>query len=186
MPDGGLFTADQFRSQAARQSTEANPFAVLLPSRGAIEVKAPAEDLKSVIADEQIARYWERYGVVLVTNYRAFTLIGRTVSGQPVELEGFSLADSEAEFWRLAAHPRTCPPAVHQRFNEYLLRVMIHNAPLASPQDVAGILASYARDAKARIEPADLPALAGLREALEQALGLKFKERRASTSSARR
>jgi hypothetical protein len=51
---------------------------------------------------------------------------------------------------------------------------MTHNAPLAAPQDVAAVLASYARDAKARIEHADLPALAGLREALEHALGLKF------------
>jgi len=47
---------------------------------------------------------------------------------------------------------------------EYLKRVLLHNAPLAAPQDVAGILASYAHDARLRIEQADLPALAsGLR-----------------------
>jgi hypothetical protein len=51
---------------------------------------------------------------------------------------------------------------------------MLHASPLASPEDVAWFLASYARDAKVRIEGKDLPALAGLREALEEALGLKF------------
>ena len=57
---------------------------------------------------------------------------------------------------------------------EYLKRVLLHNAPLAAPQDVAGILASYAHDARLRIEQADLPALASLRQALEDALGLRF------------
>ena len=174
MPDGGMFTADQFKTKAAKQNAGANPLAVLPPSRGVIEVKSPAENMPGIIASEQIARYWEHYGLVLVTNYRAFTLIGRTPSGGAVELEGFTLAGTEAAFWRLAAHPRTCPEPVRERFAEYLHRVMIHNAPLASPQDVAAILASYARDAKARIGHADLPALAGLREALENALGLKF------------
>ena len=174
MPDGGMFTADQFKTKAAKQNAGANPLTVLPPSRGVIEVKSPAEDMPGIIASEQIARYWEHYGLVLVTNYRAFTLIGRTPSGGAVELEGFTLAGTEAEFWKLAAHPRTCPDPVRERFAEYLHRVMIHNAPLASPQDVAAILASYARDAKARIGHADLPALAGLREALENALGLKF------------
>ena len=174
MPDGGMFTADQFKTKAAKQNAGANPLAVLPPSRGVIEVKSPAEGMPGILASEQVARYWEHYGLVLVTNYRAFALIGRTPSGEAVELEGFTLAGTEAEFWRLAAHPRTCPEPVRERFAEYLHRVMIHNAPLASPQDVAAILASYARDAKARIGHADLPALAGLREALENALGLKF------------
>jgi predicted helicase len=39
---------------------------------------------------------------------------------------------------------------------------------------VAGILASYAHDARLRIEKADLPALTSLRQALEDALGLHF------------
>jgi len=174
MPDGGMFTADQFRGKAAKEDAGANPLKTLPPSRGVIEVKSPAEDMADIIESEQIARYWDHYGLVLVTNYRAFTLIGRTATGHAVELESFTLAATEAEFWKLAAHPRTCPAALRERFAEYLYRAMTHNAPLASPQDVAAILASYARDAKARIEHADLPALAGLREALEHALGLKF------------
>ena len=57
---------------------------------------------------------------------------------------------------------------------EYLRRVLLHNAPLAEPKDVATIFASYAHDARLRIEQADLPALASLRQALEDALGLHF------------
>lgn len=36
---------------------------------------------------------------------------------------------------------------------------MLHRAPVAKPEDVAWFLASYARDAKARVEEAELSAL---------------------------
>jgi hypothetical protein len=51
---------------------------------------------------------------------------------------------------------------------------MRHAAQLATPGDVAWFLASYARDARARIEGVELAALATVRTALEEALGLKF------------
>jgi hypothetical protein len=52
---------------------------------------------------------------------------------------------------------------------------MLHAAPLADPKDVAWFLASDARDARARLEAAaELPALATVRKALEEALGLTF------------
>jgi hypothetical protein len=60
-------------------------------------------------------------------------------------------------------------------FAEYLKRVLLHAAPLNTPRDVAFFLGSYARDARARVEHAgDLPALAAMRLALEQALGMRF------------
>jgi len=62
-----------------------------------------------------------------------------------------------------------------ERLVEYLKRVMLHAAPLNSPRDLAFFLASYARDARARVEHAgDLPALTAVRTALEEALGMKF------------
>lgn len=186
IPDGGLFAADQLRSKAAKANAGKNPLDVLPPARGVIEVKSPAQALRDIVESEQVGRYWERYGLVLVTNYRAFALIGRSPSGQPVRFEGFSLAETEADFWRLAAHPQTCPDETCERFAEYLRRALLHNAPLASPQDVAALLASYARDARARIESADLPALAGLRAALESALGLTREEVRHVTDTCRR
>ena len=50
-----------------------------------------------------------------------------------------------------------------------------HRAALAEPKDLAGLLASYARDGLARVEAAgDSPALAAVRAALEEALGARF------------
>jgi hypothetical protein len=174
LPDGGLFSADQFRRKTRDPDIKENPFLVQNPSRGVLEAKAPSEDVRRVAGSEQVERYWKRYGMVLVTNFRSFALIGKGPTGQPCVLESFTLADSESEFWRLTAHPRQAATAHGERMLEYLKRVLLHNAPLAAPQDVAGILASYARDAHLRIDQADLPALTSLRQALEDALGLRF------------
>jgi len=174
LPDGGLFSADQFRRKTRDEDARENPFLDQNPSRGVIEAKPPAEDVRLVAKTEQVERYWKRYGMVLVTNFRAFALIGKGPRGQPCELESFALAESESEFWRLTAHPRLAAAEHGERMLEYLKRVLLLNAPLAAPQDVAGILASYAHDARLRIEKADLPALTSLRQALEDALGLRF------------
>ena len=57
-------------------------------------------------------------------------------------------------------------------------RVMLHPAPLATPEDVAWFLASYARDAKARIEHSNLAALTAICADLEGALGVKFERQK--------
>ncbi|MEO6393378.1 MAG: type ISP restriction/modification enzyme [Pyrinomonadaceae bacterium] len=128
----------------------------------------------TVADDKQVRRYLSRYNQVLVTNYRDFILVGRDQDGNPVNRERFSLAANEKEFWDQAAHPRTAGNQLGDRFVEYLKRVMLSAAPLTEPKDVAWFLASYARDAKMRIEGNDLPALGAVRSALEEALGLKF------------
>jgi len=169
LPDGGLFTAEQFDKKSDQEPKKGQ-----LPSRGAIEVKAPKEDAKRVALGEQVTRYLLRYRQVLVTNLRQFILVGHDLGGNPTVLEKYELADSEANFWKAAAHPRETDEAHGARFAEYLKRVMLHAAPLAAPEDVAAFLASYARDALARIEGIELDALAAIRSALEEALGLKF------------
>jgi hypothetical protein len=174
LPDGGLFSVDQFRRKTRDADAKENPCLVQNPSRGVIEAKPPSQDVRQVAETPQIEKYWKRYGMVLVTNFSAFALIGKGPTGQPRILEAFALTDSEQEFWRLTSHPRQAAADHGERMMEYLKRVLLHNAPLAAPQDVAGILASYARDARLRIERADLPALTGLRQALEDALGLRF------------
>ena len=131
LPDGGLFTADQFRRRTADPEEDANPFLHELPARGVIEAKPPAEDIRSVAETEQVGRYWKRYGVVLVTSFRAFALVAKDVSGRPVILESFSLGESEGDFWRLTAHPRKTGGEQGARMVEYLRRVLLHNAPLA-------------------------------------------------------
>ncbi|NCR99401.1 MAG: N-6 DNA methylase, partial [Microcystis aeruginosa L311-01] len=130
---------------------------------------------KKIAASEQVQKYWQKYGQVLVSNYRDFLLIGRNSQGQPVELEAYSLAPSEAEFWLKTSNPSKFAAEHGDSLLEYLKRVLLQAAPITSPADVAWFLASYARDAKARLEHhSDLPALANIRQALENALGIKF------------
>ncbi len=170
LPDGGLFNVDQFP-----KNQELEPFTAIFPERGAIEIKGTREDIKKIAASEQVQKYWQKYGQVLVSNYRDFLLIGRNSQGQPVELEAYSLAPSEAEFWLKTSNPSKFAAEHGDSLLEYLKRVLLQAAPITSPADVAWFLASYARDAKARLEHhSDLPALANIRQALENALGIKF------------
>jgi hypothetical protein len=170
LPDGGLFTPDQLRNP-----DEDAPLRGLNPARGVIEVKAASEELADIVPTEQVKEYLAHYGQVLLTNYRDFLLLKRGPGGAMQQLESFRLAESEAAFWAAAAHPRKTADALGERFVEYLKRVMLHAAPLNSPRDLAFFLASYARDARARVEHAgDLPALTAVRTALEEALGMKF------------
>jgi len=169
IPDGGLFLPEQLK-----QHDEAENFGELIPARGVIEVKSVGEDIADFAESPQVEKYLGRYGQVLLTNYREFLLLKR-IGGKTQKLEGFQLAADEKSFWLAAAHPRKTADALGERLTEYLKRVMLHNAPLNNPKDVAFFLASYARDARARVENAgDLPALAAVRGALEEALGMKF------------
>lgn len=169
LPDGGLFTPDQFQ-----KPSDAEPLPGQLPSRGVIEVKPTKDDAWVIAEGKQVSGYWGKYRQVLVTNYRDFLLLGQDADGRPAKLEPFRLADSEKAFWNAAIHPRSLAEKISSSFEEYLMRVMRHTAQLAAPEDVAWFLASYARNARARIEDIDLPALARVRTALEEALGLKF------------
>ncbi len=69
-------------------------------------MKGTAEDLRRLSESEQVARYVERYGLVMVTNLRGFGLVGRGEDGAPRMLEKVELGKSEAEFWAAADHPR--------------------------------------------------------------------------------
>ncbi|TAM54403.1 MAG: DNA methyltransferase [Acidobacteria bacterium] len=169
LPDGGLFTADQLRRTA-----EPDALTTQVPARGAIEVKPPDASVDEIVKTPQLARYLERYRQVLVTNLRDFALFGRDADGKTVELERGSLAADERLFWQEVEHPRALAQREGARLVECLKRVMLHAAPLAAPQDLAAFLASYARDARMRLEGHDLPALASLRAALEEALGMRF------------
>ena len=176
MPDFGLFTSDQLRNSYRDHRAWG-----ISPSRGVIEAKPTSASVTSVADSNQVQRYWSKYGQVLVTNYRDFLLIGRDDAGQPTRLERFSLAVDEHAFW--AADPRELASSDGQRLYEYLQRVLLRPAALTDPKDLAWFLASYAREAQARVEKASLPGLADVRSALEQALGLTFEGERASISS---
>ena len=157
-PDLGLF------SQNAADS----------PDRGVVEVKAIAADLDQLINSQQVADYWREHQLVLATNLRQFALIGRDRAGRQAELERYSLADTPHEFAQLLARPQTANRHAVS-FAEYLARVMEHRAQIAEPRDLARLLASYARDALARVADAQAETpLKPIRDALQQALGMQF------------
>jgi hypothetical protein len=167
-PDMGLFVAA--RGTPLDDWPEARA-----PERGVVEVDDIPADLSVKLGSTQVRRYLAAYGLVLVTNYRDFVLLGQDGRGRPERREGFSFdcADAGAFFALARNSPRA--PGLAARFAEFLERVLLHQAPLARPEDVACFLASYARDALARVEEkASLPAFAELRNALQEALGLQF------------
>ncbi len=169
IPDGGLFTENQFQRPDSRE-----PSGGQLPERGVIEVKPTSEDAWVTASGRQVSRYWGKYGLILVTNYRDFVLVGKGPQGQPSVFETLRLADSEVDFWARIANHKAAASKVGQQLVEYLRRALLHSSPISSPQDVAWFLASYARDSKARIEGVELPALSAVRQSLEDALGVRF------------
>ena len=166
-PDFGLYAAKQVQKGRAREGQT--------PERGVVEVKAPDDDAWATAASDQVSRYWGRYRLVLVTNTRDFVLVGEDAAGRPAKLESFCLAESAEDFARRLEKPRAFARDVGAGLGEYLARALSHRAALVEPRDLAWLLASYARDGLARMEAAgEAPALASVRSALEEALGVRF------------
>lgn len=169
-PDFGLYSTSQFK-----KSKDAEPLPGQLPERGVIEAKPVSDDSLKTANSKQVSKYWKRYSQILVTNYRDFIFVGRDEDENPVILEKFSLAEDERSFWTAAIHARKTADEKGGSFIEYLQRVMQYSAALKNPADLAWFLASYAREARMRIEKAtDLPGLSMLRKGLEDALGMQF------------
>ena len=168
IPDFGLFEQAQFRRDEAPTWA-----ATVIPERGVVEVKGASHKIDTLVKSKQVReQYLPAYGLVLATNLWQFRLLdaGGTL------VETFDLAVDEAGFWALAAGSR--PDTLRGRFNDFLQRCLLTRAPLARPSDVAFFLASYAREALARLaDRAQLPALGGLRKGMEDALGIRFDER---------
>ena len=166
-PDFGLYAAKQVQRERAREGQT--------PERGVVEVKAAGDDAWLTAESGQVSRYWNRYRQVLVTNTRDFVLVGEDASGRPAKLETFRLAEDAEAFERMLQTPRALARGPGVGLGEYLCRALLYRAALAEPQDLARLLASYARDGLARVEAAgDAPQLATVRAALEEALGVRF------------
>ena len=168
IPDAALFTADQIPSGGEPSPGQS-------PNRGVVEAKPVAADALATAGGEQVAKYVARYGQVLVTTLREWALVERGEHGRSCIVESLRLAESETEFWAMLQNPHVAASAHGDRLIEFLQRSLLRPAPLADPADVAWLLASYAREARLRIEATDLPALATTREALEEALGITFR-----------
>ncbi|TXI51090.1 MAG: DNA methyltransferase [Lysobacter sp.] len=171
-PDGGFFTADQFdrKTDAPKDAGK--------PGRGVVEVKSPSDAVDDIASSKQIDKYWARYQLVLVTNLRDWLLLGER-DGQRVTLERYTLAADEALFWDAARHAQTASKTHGEAFCDFLTRVLRHNAPLSDPKDLAWLLASYAREARHRVEhapPQAIKQLDALKSSLEDALGVHFEK----------
>src|SRR3972149_2129512 len=127
-PDFGIFTSNQFE-----KGKDTLPILGQLPECGVIEAKPTNDDSWFTAEGKQITKYWQRYGQVLVTNYRDFVFVGKDEDGQAVKLETFQLAKDEKEFWQLTKHPRKTANEKGEQFVEYLLRVMQYSAALKNP-----------------------------------------------------
>ncbi len=175
-PDFGLYLK---RKSSGSSSKAGKKSSGDLPERGVVEVKPLGDDAWVTAASDQVSRYWERYRLVLVTNCRDFVLLGEDAQGRPATLETFRLAESADEFDERLHTPRAFAREVGAGLGEYLCRALSHRAVLAEPRDLAWLLASYARDGLARVEAAgDTPSLTAVREALEEALGVRFEGER--------
>ena len=170
-PDFGLFAARQIQKNKPREGQT--------PERGVVEVKSAEDDAWLTAEGEQVSRYWNRYRLVLVTNTRDFALVGER-AGRPIMLERFRLAESMEDFERRLNTPRSFARSMGPGLAEYLTRALSHQAAIAEPKDLAWLLASYARDGLSRVERIDLKgdALAALRGALEEGLGVRFEGER--------
>ena len=170
-PDFGLYEAKQVQKGRPRQGQT--------PERGVVEVKTPAENMGASQVRGQVVRYLNRYSLVLTTNLREFALVGPDATGGETLLERYRLANTEEEFWHKLDKPRAFANEVGAGLGEYLVRALSHHAAISEPKDLAWLLASYARDALARVEAADDPnSLEAIRSALEESLGVRFKEER--------
>ena len=168
-PDFGLYASNQVQRGRPRPGQT--------PNRGVVEVKGVEEDIWHTADGGQVRRYLDRYQLVVATNTRDFVLVGTDAAGRPAKLETFHLAGDAEEFARRLETPRTFARRVGAGLVEYLTRALSHRAALAEPKDLAWLLASYARDGLARVEAAgDTPALMTVREALEESLGVQFKD----------
>ena len=166
-PDFGLFAARQLKAGRVREGQT--------PEHGVVEAKPLGDDAWLTAESDQVSQYWHRHRLVLVTNFRDFVLLGEDAQGRPCKLETFRLAPSAAEFEQRLQKPRAFAKRQGTALGEYLRRALAHRATITEPQDLAHLLASYARDGLARLDTAaDAHALAPFRSALQDALGVRF------------
>ncbi|MGB9491827.1 MAG: type ISP restriction/modification enzyme, partial [Terriglobales bacterium] len=165
MPDGGFFP------QPKRSRRNAEPAILQNPERGVVEIKPADYNLDTLTHEPQTLRYLKQYGLVLITNLREFRLLQLTSAGTVQTLERYTLAPTPAALW---SDPLTHFNRHADLLPDFLARVMLYRAPLVQPKDVAWLLASYAREARARAEDHPLGSFRTVKLALQESLGIQF------------
>jgi len=139
---------------------------------GLVEAKGPAEDVQVIASRQQVAGYLTVVPSVLITNYRAFLLVTRGADGSVQQGPSYTIADSEDAFWQT---PLDRLVAAHEDgLRDYLTDILGRTAPIMTPEALANILARYAMDARTRLARQPNEALAPLRIAMVEALGIEF------------
>lgn len=141
-------------------------------ARGVVEVKPPEEEVTDTAGGAQVARYCKRYGLVLITNYRDFLLVGLSDGNGVSPCGRCTLATDAETLWR--SGPATLAKTIGDELIDFLIGTMKRGAPIARPRDLADDLARHAREARRRLERHEIAALGPLQQAMEQALGLHF------------
>lgn len=163
LADGGLFPLSG--------NTRREPLPGQLPERGAVEIKPPGTSLVTLKQSSQVRRYLETYGLCLITNYHQFQLLA-LVHGQPEVLESYDLTTTADALWNFPLRDLATQHA--ETLADFLLRVMTRKVPLERPKDVAWLLASYAREARARAADHPLVAFDSVKSSLQESLGITF------------
>jgi len=176
IPDGGLFPREQL--QPLGRDFDPKSALQMIPARGVLEVKGTSENLQKIISSAQVAKYLNKYRKVICTNYREFAVVEQR-GDTAHTLETFSMEASEAAFWAATNDLKSFEEKHSESLRAFLERALLYGAPLASPQAVASFMASCAREAKVRVDRADVQALENVRSSLEAALDVSFRAQKA-------
>lgn len=173
-PDFGLYAAEQ-ADRPPPVMGQAEP-----PKHGVIEAKGVEANLVGLDKSDQVKKYLRGYELVITTNYREFCLF-RKVGGGAELLETLTIADSAIDYWEMIATAKSRQTAARQhgpRLWEFLKRSMNYASSISEPKHVAAFLASYAREALAKVEAANQSDkntdLQILKDELEAGLGKAF------------
>jgi hypothetical protein len=164
-PDGGFFPV-------LKVSKADGPLLGQRPERGVVEIKPAGDPLTARANTKQVRDYLRDFGLVLITNYHQFCLVRLDLSGNPEIFEPYDLTKSAEAFWRDPIN--TLADKHKQTLPDYLARVLLYQVPIDKPKDLAWLLASYAREAKARAEDHPLSSFATVKNALQESLGITF------------
>ncbi|MFZ0888677.1 MAG: N-6 DNA methylase [Candidatus Binataceae bacterium] len=151
------------------------------------EVKLPGVEIAAIAAsqdrDDQVGRYLNQTGVVIVANIRAFGLLAcrpgyKRIPGVPVAPSDRVLLEV-VDLWPSQEALRNegpIPIEAMEKLADLLEQAVTEFAPISDPASLARILALQAVRAKEDL-PKRFDAVAGLLEDYREALGLTFQER---------
>ena len=140
--------------------------------RAVIEAKPTDVDVTVIMQSKQVRGYLAGYNLCLVVNFRDFALVQMGKNNRVELIMRYPLTADERTFWRTS--PENLAKLHNDGLTDFLISVLTWSATISRPKDLAEALARYAREALRRLEHQSAEALAPLRLALSNVLGLHF------------